>query len=147
LYHAISKSASPARGFGVARRKRPTTDPSTAVYAISVAADLAGMDPQSLRLYEKRGLLRPARTDGGTRRYSAEDVERLHRIADLLDAGVNLTGIGKVFDLEDDNDRLSARNDHLEAENERLARENNRLTRGDGRGREARARPGRRPSS
>lgn len=102
----------------MARRKQP--DASTGVYGISVAADLAGMDPQSLRLYEKRGLLEPARTAGGTRLYSAEDVERLHRIADLLDDGVNLAGISRVFALEDDNERLTARNDELTAENRRL---------------------------
>lgn len=128
-------------------RKRPTPDPSRGVYAISVAADLAGMDAQSLRLYEKRGLLEPARTDGGTRRYSVADVERLHRIADLLDDGVNLAGIGKVFRLEDDKETLSARNDELEAENARLATENRRLTRDARSSGRARARPGRRPSS
>jgi MerR family transcriptional regulator/heat shock protein HspR len=104
----------------VARRKPPDT--STGLYGISVAADLAGMDPQSLRLYERRGLLEPARTPGGTRLYSAEDVERLHRIADLLDDGVNLAGISRVFALEDDNERLTARNDELSAENRRLRR-------------------------
>ena len=104
----------------MARRKRSEPDAATGVYAISVAADLAGMDPQSLRLYEKRGLLEPSRTEGGTRRYSVADVERLHRIADLLDDGVNLAGIGKVFELEHHNERLNARNDELEAENERL---------------------------
>jgi MerR family transcriptional regulator, heat shock protein HspR len=102
----------------MAPRKRP--DASTGVYGISVAADLAGMDPQSLRLYERRGLLDPARTPGGTRLYSADDVERLHRIADLLADGVNLAGISRVFALEDDNERLTARNDELEEENQRL---------------------------
>lgn len=104
----------------MARRKAP--DASTGLYGISVAADLAGMDPQSLRLYERRGLLEPARTPGGTRLYSVEDVERLHRIADLLDDGVNLAGISRVFALEDDNERLTARNDELSAENRRLRR-------------------------
>jgi DNA-binding transcriptional MerR regulator len=101
-------------------KRRPEADSSTGVYAISVAADLAGMDPQSLRLYEKRGLLEPARTPGGTRLYSADDVERLHHIADLLEDGVNLAGIGRVFALQDDNERLSARNHELEDENRRL---------------------------
>jgi MerR family transcriptional regulator, heat shock protein HspR len=104
----------------MARRKRP--DSSTGVYGISVAADLAGMDPQSLRLYERRGLVDPDRTSGGTRLYSPDDVERLHRIGDLLDDGVNLAGISRVFALEDDNERLVARNDELEAENRRLRR-------------------------
>jgi len=77
-----------------------------AVYAISVAADLVGMDPQSLRLYETRGLLLPARTDGGTRRYSAADLTRLRRIGDLLAIGVNLAGIALVLDLEAENAQL-----------------------------------------
>ena len=73
------------------------------VYGITTAAELVGIDPQSLRLYERRGLLEPARTDGGTRRYSADDLERLRRIRELLDAGLNLAGIGLVLDLEQDN--------------------------------------------
>jgi len=70
------------------------------VYGISTAADLVGMGVQNLRLYEARGLLEPDRTDGGTRRYSAEDLGRLRRISDLLAAGLNLAGIGMVLDLE-----------------------------------------------
>ncbi len=76
------------------------------VYAISVAAELVGMDVQRLRLYERRGLLEPERTSGGTRRYSRDDIDRLHRIGGLLDAGLNLAGIAMVLDLEDENDRL-----------------------------------------
>jgi DNA-binding transcriptional MerR regulator len=79
------------------------------VFAISVAADLVGMDPQSLRLYETRGLLDPARTAGGTRRYSQDDVDRLRRIGELLAAGLNLAGIAMVLDLESENDRLRRR--------------------------------------
>jgi DNA-binding transcriptional MerR regulator len=79
------------------------------LFAISVAADLVGMDPQSLRLYESRGLLEPARTAGGTRRYSQDDLERLRRIGVLLAAGVNLAGIAMVLDLESENDRLRGR--------------------------------------
>ena len=67
------------------------------VYGISVAADLVGMGVQNLRLYEARGLIEPERTDGGTRRYSANDLDRLRRIGDLLDAGLNLAGIGMVL--------------------------------------------------
>ena len=66
------------------------------------------MDPQSLRLYERRGLLLPGRTGGGTRRYSADDVERLLRIGVLLAGGLNLAGIAVVLDLEDENARLRA---------------------------------------
>jgi DNA-binding transcriptional MerR regulator len=78
------------------------------VYGISVAADLVGMGVQNLRLYEARGLLKPARTEGGTRRYSTDDLERLRRIAQLLDAGVNLAGISMVLDLEAQNTQLRA---------------------------------------
>ena len=78
------------------------------VYGISVAAELVGMGVQNLRAYEARGLLEPERTDGGTRRYSADDLERLRRIGDLLDAGLNLAGIGMVLDLETQNSELRA---------------------------------------
>jgi MerR family transcriptional regulator, heat shock protein HspR len=81
-------------------------DPARGVYGITVAADIVGLDPQSLRLYERRDLLLPARTDGGTRRYSANDLDRLRRITALLDAGLNLAGISLVLDLQDENDRL-----------------------------------------
>jgi MerR family transcriptional regulator, heat shock protein HspR len=78
------------------------------VYGISVAAELVGMGVQNLRLYEARGLLAPDRTDGGTRRYSADDLDRLRRIGDLLDAGLNLAGVGMVLDLETQNTELRA---------------------------------------
>jgi MerR family transcriptional regulator/heat shock protein HspR len=68
----------------------PGVDPARGVYAISVAAELVGIDPQSLRLYERRGLLDPARTSGGTRRYSSDDIDRLLRITQLLHEGLNL---------------------------------------------------------
>ena len=84
----------------------PAPDPARGVYGIAVAAELVGIDPQSLRLYERRGLLEPARTDGGTRRYSSDDLDRLRRIADLLQAGLNLAGIAIVMDLQDENDQL-----------------------------------------
>jgi MerR family transcriptional regulator, heat shock protein HspR len=84
------------------------------VYGISVAAELVGMGAQNLRLYEARGLLEPARTDGGTRRYSANDLDRLRHIGDLLDAGLNLAGIAMVLDLE-------ARNTQLQADKRRAA--------------------------
>jgi DNA-binding transcriptional MerR regulator len=71
-----------------------------------VAAELVGMGAQNLRLYEARGLIEPNRTDGGTRRYSANDLDRLRRIGDLLDAGLNLAGIGMVLGLEEENARL-----------------------------------------
>ena len=83
-------------------------DGGRGVYGISVAAELVGMGIQNLRLYEARGLLEPARTDGGTRRYSANDLDRLRHIGDLLDAGLNLAGIAMVLDLEAQNAQLQA---------------------------------------
>lgn len=77
-----------------------------AVYVISVAAELAGMHPQTLRIYERRGLVRPARTQGGNRRYSDADIERLQRISDLAEQGMNLEGIRRVMELENENARL-----------------------------------------
>lgn len=77
-----------------------------AVYVISVAAELAGVHPQTLRIYERKGLVDPARTVGGSRRYSERDIERLRRIQDLTAAGLNLEGVRRVIELEDDNERL-----------------------------------------
>jgi MerR family transcriptional regulator/heat shock protein HspR len=88
----------------------PETDPGRGVFGISVAAELVGLDPQSLRLYERRGLLEPDRTGGGTRRYSAHDLDRLRRIAALLAAGLNLAGIAMVLELEADNALLRSQN-------------------------------------
>jgi DNA-binding transcriptional MerR regulator len=76
------------------------------VYGISVAAELVGTGPQNLRAYEARGLLAPERTAGGTRRYSADDLDRLRRIGDLLEAGLNLAGVAMVMKLQDENQRL-----------------------------------------
>ena len=92
-------------------REGSASDADTAdrgVYGISVAADLAGTGMQNLRLYERRGLLRPTRSAGGTRLYSANDILRLQRITDLLAAGLNLAGIVMVLDLQDDNTRMRA---------------------------------------
>jgi len=88
--------------------KNGEPDPTRGVYAISVAAELLGMGSQTLRLYEQRGLVEPARSAGGTRRYSGDDLERLRRIADLVAAGLNLTGVAMVLDLQDTNARLQA---------------------------------------
>ncbi len=77
-----------------------------AVYVISVAAELAGMHPQTLRIYERRGLVQPARTQGGNRRYSDADIEVLRRISQLAEEGMNLEGIRRVMELEDENERL-----------------------------------------
>ena len=82
---------------------RPASDGTTGVYGITVAAELAGMSVQALRLYERKGLLEPTRTAGGTRRYSDTDIARLRRISVLIDDGINLTGIARVLGLEADN--------------------------------------------
>lgn len=90
------------------------------VYGISVAAELSGVAVQSLRLYERYGLLTPARSEGGTRRYSADDLARLQRISELVDAGVNLAGIARILSLEDHNAALSAANTDLRSSNRTL---------------------------
>ena len=87
-----------------AEKKQPRADQG--VYAISVVSDLVGVGKQTLRLYERRGLVEPERTEGGTRRYSRDDVDRLRRIGELVDDGVNLAGVGKVLALEEDNAAL-----------------------------------------
>jgi len=83
-------------------------DAARGVFGISVAAELAGTGVQNLRAYEARGLLDPQRTEGGTRRYSTNDLDRLRRITDLLKAGLNLAGIAMVLDLQDENTELRA---------------------------------------
>ena len=79
------------------------------VYGISVMAELSGVGPQTLRLYERRGLLTPVRTGGGTRRYSEADLDTLRRINALVDDGVNLTGVRLILSLEAENSILAAR--------------------------------------
>lgn len=93
--------------------------PDRGVYGISVAAELSGVPVQSLRLYERYGLLTPARSDGGTRRYSADDLVRLRRISALVDEGVNLAGIARILNLEDHNAALSAANSDLRSKKAR----------------------------
>jgi MerR family transcriptional regulator/heat shock protein HspR len=83
------------------------------VYVISVAAQLAGVHPQTLRIYERRGLLSPARTAGGNRRYSDADISRLRRIAELAELGMNLEGIRHVMSLEAEVERLRDEVEHL----------------------------------
>jgi len=84
-----------------------------AVYVISVAAELAGMHPQTLRIYERRGLVQPARTQGGNRRYSDIDIDRLRRISELAAEGMNLEGIRRVMSLELEVMRLRTENEEL----------------------------------
>ena len=77
-----------------------TSDPGRAVYVISVAAELAGVHAQTLRIYERKGLVEPARTPGGSRRYSDIDIALLRRIQELTNEGLNLAGVKRVLDLE-----------------------------------------------
>jgi MerR family transcriptional regulator/heat shock protein HspR len=83
-------------------------DRDRAVFVISVAAELAGVHPQTLRIYERKGLVDPARTGGGNRRYSEADIERLRRIQDLTNEGLNLAGVKRVMELEAELERLRA---------------------------------------
>ena len=94
-----------------------------AVYVISVAAELAGVHPQTLRIYERRGLIEPYRTPGGTRRYSAADLERLSLIQELTEEGLNLEGVKRVLELENLLETLRSKVDALQ-ERVREAREN-----------------------
>ena len=87
-----------------------------AVYVISVAAELAGVHPQTLRIYERRGLVDPARTGGGSRRYSDADIALLTRIQELTADGMNLVGVKRVLDLEARVAELEARLDQASAE-------------------------------
>jgi len=97
------------------------------VYSISVAAELSGIGPQTLRLYESRGLLTPERTAGGTRRYSDDDLARLQRILELVGNGVNVAGIGEILGLEARNARLESDNTQLRSDNTQLRSHNSRL--------------------
>jgi MerR family transcriptional regulator/heat shock protein HspR len=84
-----------------------------AVFVISVAAELAGMHPQTLRIYERKGLLEPYRTPGGTRRYSQEDIERLQLIQELTSQGLNLEGVRRIIALQEENRVLKRKVDRL----------------------------------
>jgi DNA-binding transcriptional MerR regulator len=94
------------------------------VYAISVTAELSGLGPQTLRLYERHGLLVPDRTEGGTRRYSDDDLATLQRITELTDEGVNLAAVARILELEARNAELAADNAKLEADNAALKSKN-----------------------
>jgi MerR family transcriptional regulator/heat shock protein HspR len=91
------------------------------VYGISVTSELSGIAPQTLRLYERRGLLTPSRSDGGTRRYSDDDLERLERITELVEQGINLAGVCQILDLENRNTQLESDYTALELRNAELA--------------------------
>ena len=102
------------------------------LYGISVASELSGIDPQTLRLYERRGLLTPGRTDGGTRRYIDDDLDRLARIGELVAQGINIAGIARILHLEHRNSELESDNSHLKCENARLRSEKPTTTRRTG---------------
>jgi MerR family transcriptional regulator, heat shock protein HspR len=89
--------------------------PDQAVYIISVAAELAGVHPQTLRIYEQKGLVRPHRTRGNTRRYSEADIDRLRRVQVLTQDGVNLAGVKRILAMEEELQRMRRRIAQLEA--------------------------------
>lgn len=97
--------------------------PTSGLFAISVAARMASMEIQNLRVYERRGLVSPDRTAGGTRLYSQADVQRLVRIGELLADGLNLAGVRKVLELEHSVQQLRASNARLRAEKATLRRD------------------------
>src|SRR5919107_2065583 len=106
------------------RSRNPDVEPTRGVYMISVAAELASMHPQTLRIYESRGLITPQRSPKGTRLYSQEDVDRLRRIQELTsELGMNLAGVEKVFELEEELDRMRRRMRSLEKQAEKLEQE------------------------
>src|SRR6476469_1768628 len=106
----------------LARRAVPTVtrievETDRGVFMISVAAELANMHPQTLRVYEARGLIEPRRSPKGTRLYSQQDVEKLRRIQEMTaELGLNLAGVERVLDLEDEIERMNARIEELELE-------------------------------
>ena len=103
----------------MAARREP--DPRRGVYMISVAAELAGMHPQTLRIYESRGLITPKRSPKNTRLYSQQDVDRLRRIQELTsEMGMNLAGVERVFELEEEIERMRRRMRQLEKEADRV---------------------------
>ena len=91
--------------------ERKAANPDRAIYIISVAAEIADVHPQTLRIYERKGLLTPKRTQGNTRRYSERDIERLRRIQELTQEGVNLAGVTRIFELESE---LGELREHLQ---------------------------------
>lgn len=101
----------------------PNTDKNKPLYMISVAADLAGLHPQTLRIYESKGLVRPQRTRGNTRMYSQADVERLELISHLTDEGINLAGVLRILDQREQMDKLEAEAEKLRTEVKRLSDE------------------------
>jgi MerR family transcriptional regulator/heat shock protein HspR len=102
-----------------------------ALYIISVAADLAGVHPQTLRIYERKGLIEPARTEGRSRRYSERDIALLRRIQELTNEGLNLAGVQRVLALETENRRLREQVATLRSDAEEAVAETHRQYRRD----------------
>ena len=99
--------------------QRPQIDrpgPDAAVYVISVAAELTGLHPQTLRTYERMGLITPRRTGGGGRRYTHRDIELLREISELTAAGIGIEGVRRILDLENRVAALVQRNEELQSE-------------------------------
>lgn len=117
--------------------RTPERDEDRAVYIISVAAELAGVHPQTLRIYERKGLVRPKRTQGNTRRYSDRDIDALRRIQDLTqDRGINLAGVKAIIEMQAELDALRRRTEELEAQlrSSRRAAQKAQARREEGRG-------------
>jgi MerR family transcriptional regulator, heat shock protein HspR len=93
----------------------PWNDPGRGLFSIAVAAELTGLHPQTLRIYEREGLVDPARSVGGTRRYSTGDIDRLHQIMALTADGLNLAGVRLVLELQEQTRQLQAEIDRLNA--------------------------------
>ncbi len=106
-------------------------DSVRAVYVISVAAELAGVHPQTLRIYERKGLVSPARTDGGSRRYSDDDIAHLQRIQELTDGGLNLAGVKRVLELEAELSELRDEIERVRAEGRAALAESERSNRAE----------------
>jgi len=100
----------------MSRREARVPSPDAAVYVISVAAELSGLHPQTLRSYERMGLIMPGRTGGGGRRYSHRDIELLREIATLTSGGVGIEGVRRILELENQVTALRARNEELTSE-------------------------------
>jgi MerR family transcriptional regulator, heat shock protein HspR len=113
----------PRRGGRRTTTVTATVDRGRGVFMISVAAELAEMHPQTLRMYESRGLIEPKRSPKGTRLYSQADVELLRRIQEMTaELGMNLAGVERVLEMEDEMERMRARIETLERRNARLTR-------------------------
>ena len=120
----MAGSGDSSRGAGSGESSRGSGDSTRGVYMISVAAELAGMHPQTLRIYETRGLITPRRSAKNTRLYSDEDVQRLRRIQELTsELGMNLAGVERVFELEQEVERMRRRLRNLERQADRVQAE------------------------